>query len=58
MLDDTVAELQRTVAELKEKLGDRTTERDEEQAQKAAMAEVLEVVNASPGYVAPNAAIT
>ncbi len=52
-LDDTLAELRRTVAELEGKLDVRTAERDEEQAQKAAMAEVLEVINASPGDLAP-----
>jgi hypothetical protein len=53
MLDNSADELRRTVADLERKLDERTAERDEEQAQKAAMAEVLEVINASPGDLAP-----
>src|SRR5437762_14334156 len=53
MLDDRVAELRRQVADLEQRLRERTAERDEEQAQKAAMAEVLLVINSSPGELAP-----
>jgi PAS domain S-box-containing protein len=46
MLDDTVAELQRDNAELRRKL-------DEALARETAAAEVLEVINSSPGDLAP-----
>jgi GAF domain-containing protein len=48
-LDDEVAELRRTNAELRRRLNEALAERDEGEAEKAAMAEVLEVINASPG---------
>ena len=44
---------QRTVAELEAELRQRTVERDEALAQQAATAEVLDVINASPGNLAP-----
>jgi hypothetical protein len=43
------AELERRTAELQA----RTTERDEAEAQKAALAEVIEIINSSPGDLAP-----
>jgi hypothetical protein len=52
-LDDEVADLRRANAELQRKLDERTSELDETEAQKAAMAEVLEVINSSPGDLAP-----
>jgi phage shock protein A len=53
VLDNTVAELRRTVAELERKLGERTAERDEAQERETATAEVLEVINSSPGDLIP-----
>ena len=44
-----IAELQRQLAEAQQQLIERTAERDDGEAQKAAMAEVLGVINASPG---------
>src|SRR4051812_43619976 len=53
MLDDDIAELRRTNAELQRSLNGALAERDEVEAQKAALAEVLEVINSSPGDLAP-----
>jgi class 3 adenylate cyclase len=47
------AELQSTVADLQRQLAEARTERDESEAQKAALAEVLQIINASPGDPAP-----
>ena len=60
MSDDTVADLRRTVAELRSKLDERTAERDALQRElvaaggrQTATAEVLQVINSSPGDLAP-----
>ena len=59
-LDDEVAELRRVAAELQWRLDERTAElqvrtaeRDDSEAQKAAIGEVLEVINSSPGSLTP-----
>ena len=46
---DVVADLRRRVAELEQTLESALAERDEAIAQQAATAEVLQVINASPG---------
>jgi GAF domain-containing protein len=53
MLDDTVAALRRTVAELEQKLDESRAERDEAQERETATSEVLQVINSSPGDLAP-----
>src|SRR5258705_8162042 len=50
---DVVADLRRRVAELEQTLESALAERDEAIAQQAATAEVLQVINASPGDLAP-----
>ena len=53
MPDDTQIDPRQTVAELRRELDARTTERDEALARETAMAEVLGVINSSPGDLAP-----
>jgi hypothetical protein len=51
-LDDEVIALQLANADLRGRLDEALAERDEREAQKAAMTEILEVINASPGDLA------
>jgi GAF domain-containing protein len=53
MLDDTVADLRRANAELQQKLDARTAELSEALEQQTATAEVLQVINSSPGDLTP-----
>src|SRR5438067_9344281 len=48
-----IAELRRQLAEMQGRLGGALAERDEAEAQKAAITEVLQVINSSPGDLAP-----
>jgi two-component system, NtrC family, sensor kinase len=55
-LDDPqqiIADLQRANAELQRRLDERTSERDDSEAQKTAITEVLGVINSSPGDLGP-----
>jgi PAS domain S-box-containing protein len=52
-LDDTVADFRRKVAELEQKLNEYRAERDEALEQQTATTEVLQVINSSPGDLAP-----
>jgi signal transduction histidine kinase len=52
-VDDEVDDLRRANAELRQRLDEALAERDEGEGQKAAMAEVLEVINSSPSDLAP-----
>src|SRR6516225_4329109 len=53
IIDDRVAELERANAELQRQLDERTAERDEALAQQAAVSEALQIINSSPGDLAP-----
>jgi len=53
MPDDTHIDLAQTVAGLRRQLDARTAERDEALARQTATAEVLQVINSSPGDLAP-----
>src|SRR5215467_13401212 len=53
MRASTLANLQQTIDDLRRQLDERTAEREESEAQKAALAEVLGVINSSPGDLAP-----
>jgi hypothetical protein len=51
--DEHIAEVLRAKADLQWRLDEALAERNEADAQKAALVEVLEVINASPGNLAP-----
>ena len=51
--DSTLADPQQVIAELQRRLYERTAERDEALARETSTAEVLQVINASPGDLAP-----
>src|SRR5437660_3385345 len=52
-LDDAATALRQRIVELRRELDERTAARDEAVAQQAATAEVLQVINSSPGELAP-----
>ena len=52
-LQQTIVDLQRQLAEARQRLDERTAERDEASLQQLATAEVLQVINSSPGDLAP-----
>ena len=49
----SLADLRRTISELQAEIEKRTAERDEGLAREAAVAEVLQVINSSPGNLMP-----
>ena len=53
ILDDALTDLQQRIAALERELDARTAERDEALAQQSGAAEVLQVINSSPGDLAP-----
>ena len=53
ILDAAAADPWQIIADLQSKLDKRTAERDEALAQQTATAEVLQVINSSPGDLAP-----
>ncbi len=52
-LDQAAADPQQTIAKLQRQLDERTAERDEALERETATAEVLQVINSSPGDLAP-----